>query len=301
MTSPPLPPQPSSLPLHLCPPLHRSHRSSYASVLSGNTNSTSVVNNSNNPLQSPGLTLTSSPPHLPYCYHNGRLDAAAMQQANSSSRTPAETVPAYSRKFARLPQYDEVLHGDSSNVMMMDTSDDNRILTPSYLRNSRYIARLEAANRAKDSWNNPPRSHHQHRMAASHRGMTYDIVEKVRPTGSSHNNHDDDDDDGPSSPSSSSSSPMPLPSCWSNIKRHPGLDLSSGGLEAKYKGPVNKNDQDAASVRTDYPMPPQCGLYYYEITILAKPKEGYCLSTHTHSLSIGRLFVLIYLFIILIG
>ena len=89
--------------------------------------------------------------------------------------------------------------------------------------------------------------------------MTYDIVEK----GDDDDGGDDDEDHSP------------LPSCWSLAEKHVGLDLSSGRLEAMYTGPVNKNDQEAASVRTDYPMPPQCGLYYYEITVLAKPKEGY--------------------------
>lgn len=40
-------------------------------------------------------------------------------------------------------------------------------------------------------------------------------------------------------------------------------------------GPPKVSDTDAAAVRADKPMPPQCGLFYYEVAILSKGKEGY--------------------------
>lgn len=89
--------------------------------------------------------------------------------------------------------------------------------------------------------------------------MTYDIIEKPPPSDDDehHNRH-----------------PMPLPSCLSETEKHHGLELTNAGLEVRYMGPVNKSDQEAAAVRADHPMPPQCGIYYFEITILSKPKEG---------------------------
>lgn len=39
-------------------------------------------------------------------------------------------------------------------------------------------------------------------------------------------------------------------------------------------GPQKASDNDAAAVRADQPMPPQCGLFYYEVTVVSKGKEG---------------------------
>jgi hypothetical protein len=85
--------------------------------------------------------------------------------------------------------------------------------------------------------------------------MTYDIIEREPPS----------DDDNV----------MPLPSRWSNSDKYSALELTNGGLELRYPGPANKHDHEAAAVRADHPMPPQCGIYYFEVTILSKPKEGY--------------------------
>lgn len=110
-------------------------------------------------------------------------------------------------------------------------------------------------------------------MAPSHRGMTYDIIE--RPPFFDDDDDDDDNDNDNDMRRPDHDTPMPLPSRWSDSERHLGLDLSNGGLETRYMGPGSKNDQEAASIRADHPMPPQCGIYYFEITVLSKPKEGY--------------------------
>lgn len=175
-------------------------------------------------------------------------------------RANGDLLPTYSRKFTGLPGYDPFSPGPGS---YSDT-----FFTPSYLHNSRYIYRLDAAHRAKlaaqhrdasSSTSNPlsaSSSHvNLHRMAPSHRGMTYDIIEKEPPV----------DDD----------LPMPLPTRWNDQDKYTGLELSNGALEVRYTGPVNKHDHDAAAVRADHPMPAQCGIYYFEITIQSKPREGY--------------------------
>lgn len=47
-----------------------------------------------------------------------------------------------------------------------------------------------------------------------------------------------------------------------------------------YKGP-GKSQKDAAAARTEHPIPVACGLYYFEVTVLHKGKEGYVtLSKH---------------------
>lgn len=95
-------------------------------------------------------------------------------------------------------------------------------------------------------------------MAPSHRGMTYEIIEKEPPA--------------------TTDQLTPLPSQWSSSDRYPGLELSDEGLGVRYTGPLHKHDHDAAALRADHPMPPQCGIYYFEIKIESKPREGYVLS-----------------------
>ena len=34
-------------------------------------------------------------------------------------------------------------------------------------------------------------------------------------------------------------------------------------------------DKDAVSVRTDHPVPPNCGLFYFEVTVVSKGRKGY--------------------------
>ena len=144
---------------------------------------------------------------------------------------------------------------------------------PSYLRESKYMEKLEAAHKAKlvsqkeaaltnTTTNNVPLSTRSssaslHRMAPSHRGMTHEIVE--------HQPVIEEDDIGP------------LPSKWVEVDRNGGLEVVGDGLEVRYTGPLRTLDHEAAAARTDHPMPPQCGIYYYEVTIVSKGKEGYVL------------------------
>ena len=84
--------------------------------------------------------------------------------------------------------------------------------------------------------------------------MTYDIIEHL--------------------PKEEEEHVMPLPTRLSETDRYSGLDLSSDGLEVRYNGSASKTDVEAATVRADYPMSPQSGIYYYEIAIRNKHKDG---------------------------
>lgn len=95
--------------------------------------------------------------------------------------------------------------------------------------------------------------------------MTHEVIEREPPT----------------SGSGTEELPLlPLPSRWSDTDKYPMLETIHGGLEVRYTGPLNKHDHEAAAVRADHAMPPQCGIYYFEITVLSKPKEGYAVSIH---------------------
>ncbi|KKA18566.1 Ran-binding protein (RanBPM) [Rasamsonia emersonii CBS 393.64] len=183
-------------------------------------------------------------------------------------RSSGGSLPAYSRQFANIPDY-AANYLPAGLATSASSSLDRSFFVPSYLRNSRYVARLEAAHRSKlaaaqreaTAAANPSAplsassSHvNLHRMAPSHRGMTYDIVEKEV--------------------SSDEDKLTPLPSRWNESDKYSGLDLLNDGLEVRYMGPPNKHDHEAAAVRADHPMPRQCGIYYFEVTILSKSKEG---------------------------
>lgn len=95
---------------------------------------------------------------------------------------------------------------------------------------------------------------------SSYRGMSFDVVEKV--PGAAAENEED---------------MAPLPSRWEKKdKPQSSLEVLSDGLDVKYTAPAPKGtgerDQDICSIRADYYMPPQCGIYYFEVTVLGKHK-----------------------------
>ncbi|KAH8367114.1 hypothetical protein KR084_001022, partial [Drosophila pseudotakahashii] len=69
-------------------------------------------------------------------------------------------------------------------------------------------------------------------------------------------------------------SESPLPRCWSPHDKCLSIGLSQNNLRVTYKG-VGKQHSDAASVRTAYPIPSSCGLYYFEVRIISKGRNGY--------------------------
>ena len=170
-----------------------------------------------------------------------------------------------------LPSYSSQLTLSSAyGINSIGSSASNHFFVPSYLRNSRYIERLAAAHKAKHATQRDGSSAHSsnggslstssssvnlHRMTPSHRGMTYDIVEHQPPV----------EDDGLT----------PLPSKWAEADRYGGLEILGDGLEVRYIGPGKTHEHEAAATRADHPMPPQCGIYYYEVTMVSKGKEGY--------------------------
>ncbi|CAK7273288.1 hypothetical protein SEPCBS119000_005577 [Sporothrix epigloea] len=84
----------------------------------------------------------------------------------------------------------------------------------------------------------------------------------------------------------------PLPSRWAADDKAAPLDILSDGLSVKMSSSRAANDhsqassgsvsQDASSVRANHFMPPQCGIYYFEATILSKKRDestiaiGFC-------------------------
>lgn len=139
---------------------------------------------------------------------------------------------------------------------------------PSYLRKNRFVERLEAEYNAhllelvdgRDDWEvlRPKRS------AGSHRGVAQDVAERS-PAGLLSGPHAHTEDSGLRR--------RGLPTRWNEDDKWTGLEVIGDGTELRFSG-VCKTSDEAASIRTDYPIPIECGIYYFEITIMSKCKEG---------------------------
>lgn len=140
---------------------------------------------------------------------------------------------------------------------------------PSYLRRSRYMERLREQDRrlqkaSEDASTSQGRksgaglgsrqSSSANLAGLKSRGIVHDVIERLPPL-------------------PPEGSVKPLPSKWNELDRCTGLEIIGSGLEVKYAG-VGRTPDDAAAVRSDNPMPRECGLYYYEVTVLSRGKEG---------------------------
>ncbi|XP_005096797.1 ran-binding protein 9 [Aplysia californica] len=66
----------------------------------------------------------------------------------------------------------------------------------------------------------------------------------------------------------------PLPRSWSPKDKFSFIGLSQNNLRVHYKG-VGKTHKDAASVRATHPIPASCGVYYFEVKVISKGRDGY--------------------------
>ncbi|KAI9049895.1 hypothetical protein LZ554_006043 [Drepanopeziza brunnea f. sp. 'monogermtubi'] len=183
--------------------------------------------------------------------------------ARSASSGRGGQLPSFSSAFAPL------MNGHGFGTLGGGHPD--HFFTPSYLKGSKYVQRLEEAHKAKMAAQKDGHSAHSSqpgslstsassinlhtKMAPSHRGMTYDLIEKAPPV----------DDD----------TLAPLPTKWNSQDKYGGLDVLSDGQEVKFTGPKPDRDRDleACAIRADHPMPPQCGIYYFEVTIISRKRE----------------------------
>ncbi|KAL8916389.1 MAG: hypothetical protein Q9208_008536 [Pyrenodesmia sp. 3 TL-2023] len=168
---------------------------------------------------------------------------------------------SHSSQYAYGSGYSSAGNGGGAN--------DDGFFIPSYLRRSKYIERLQTAREAKaaaqrDALPTQPRrsgalssrssTASLPKLAPSHRGMTYEVIE-----------HQPPEDNG---------GLTPLPSKWVERDKNQAVEIGSDGLDVRFVGGVKLHENEAAATRTDHPMPVQGGLYYYEVTIVSKGKEG---------------------------
>ncbi|KAF7310493.1 Ran-binding protein [Mycena chlorophos] len=90
---------------------------------------------------------------------------------------------------------------------------------------------------------------------------------------------DDSDAEGSPPPKRRTADTAPeilhLPTRWSESYRHDFLSISQDGRDITYQGSSCTGDRDAAAARTTRPIPPACGIYYYEVDILSKGNKGH--------------------------
>ncbi|KAG0188374.1 hypothetical protein DFQ28_004950 [Apophysomyces sp. BC1034] len=92
-----------------------------------------------------------------------------------------------------------------------------------------------------------------------------------------------------------------LPTAWSQKDRDEFIDMDTSGLQLTYKGKyfhrnkvvsfilppppplrsLGEDDSDMATVRANFPMRPQCGIFYFEVEVLSQGCDiGFCWSSH---------------------
>jgi hypothetical protein len=138
---------------------------------------------------------------------------------------------------------------------------------PSYLRGSKHAEKLQEAHKAKLAAQREHKSAHSsnaaslstssssvnlHKMAPSHRGLSHEIIERA-PV--------------------SVDEPASWPTKWNDADKFAQIELEDNGRQAKFSG-TQKTHDEAAAVRADFPMPRQCGIYYYETTVISKGRDG---------------------------
>ncbi|KAF2259807.1 Ran-binding protein-like protein [Lojkania enalia] len=198
----------------------------------------------------------SSPNHTRH--HPRSLDADGHHNSMSTSWGRGGQLPSYSGQFGYLNSYGGVAPDGPPLSFFV----------PSYLRGSKHAEKLEELHRSRMAAQREYRSNHSsnagslstssssvnlHKMVPSHRGMTHDVIERA--------------------PVFADEPVAPWPTRWSDVDKYAQLDVEDGGRQAKYAGTQKAHDE-AASVRADYPMPRQCGIYYYEVTVVSKGKDG---------------------------
>ena len=147
-----------------------------------------------------------------------------------------------------------------------------QFFVPSYLRHSRYIERLEIAHEAQQQILRESRQSHRHSGLGGSRNTSSSNLQSRRHS-ASQGNRAPVQDVIERLPPITPDGPRLLPSRWNESDRCSGLELLADGSEVRFTG-VSKTPDDAAAVRSDHPMPREAGIYYFEITILSRGKEG---------------------------
>lgn len=187
--------------------------------------------------------------------------------------------PGLSSQASILPKHSRAFEGYfSQGSMWIKSTRSNTFFTPSYLRGSNYMKKLEESHISKQLQKESqqqtgseiqgvvPISTLGAKTPAAHLGMTYDLIERAPIPGS--------EDKIP-----------PLPTRWNKEDKYGSLEVTADGLEIKYSSQIRnprEQEYEICGIRADQPMPSRAGIYYFEITILSTRREEY-VKTRPHS------------------
>lgn len=182
------------------------------------------------------------------------------------------TLPWFSRAFDPYTTNDPLYHNFSDAAPnFAAAAKGSSFLSPSYLRGSVYLQKLDEAHKArllaeresfaaKVQAGSPmpavggPHSPNSKRPSSAHRGVQFDVVEK------------------PSSVPKVDPAVNPLPSRWNREDKDASLEVMDDGCTVKHTG-RSSSDHEACAIRADHYMPPLCGVYYFEVTVLNRKRE----------------------------
>ncbi|RYP87441.1 hypothetical protein DL770_004779 [Monosporascus sp. CRB-9-2] len=181
---------------------------------------------------------------------------------NGSASTSAPQAPRLAL-FSRA--FEAFMNDERVGNLWARQQRNNGFFIPSYLEGSAYIQRLEEAHRSQQAQKEGQQHNGgslqagqapgplRNKPSASHLGMKFDVIERAPPL----------EDDV---------TVAPLPSKWNKDDKFGGLEVLGDGLEVKYTAPrgTREHDYEVCSIRADNPIPPQVGLYYFEVTIVSE-------------------------------
>lgn len=184
-------------------------------------------------------------------------------------------LPYFSRTFepyiCKEPLFPNGNTSDDGFGHLFSNPSNPVFLSPSYLRGSVYLQKLEEVHNARVA---AERESHAAKVptgtglasgtnahpqattklpSGSHRGVQFEIVEKP-------------------SAAEYSASVSPLPSRWNREDKDQSLEVLGDGCEAKHVG-RNAGEHEACAIRADHYMPALCGVYYFEVLIMNRKRE----------------------------
>lgn len=214
---------------------------------------TSVLDANGDLILDPTLRLGPAP-----AANSTEMDYAAAQGDMANVwRTSSGSLPSFSRAF-------DFFASEPASA----TADDDRFFVPSYLKGSTYVQKLEEAyNKKLEAQKEVKRSKGNGQdisasglsttplPAGAHRGMLHTVLERAP--------FDDGD------------SLAPLPRHWNTADMWTSIEVMPNMLGLKFSGPKNHHERDheASAIRADHFMPPQCGIYYYEVHIISGKQD----------------------------
>ncbi|KAI8633854.1 ran-binding protein [Xylariaceae sp. FL1651] len=260
--------------------------SSYASVVSGSNlalASPSIRSNRVSYLLNPASESTSD------LYSTLPSSRSSLLDTERNDHSPDGGISSLAPRPPQLPRFSRAfemfMSRGTTDEFWTISQDNNGFFIPSYLSGSSYITKLEEVHKAKQAQTESQQaggglpatsapSSLSSKTAASHLGMTYDLIERA--PAFEHN-----------------SAVPPLPTRWNRDDKFGALEVSANGLEVKYNAAMRttrEQDHEMCGIRADHPMPAQAGIYYFEVTLLSKRRDEttVCIGFLGKSVSLAR-------------